>query len=839
MKPRMFGLETEYGFSPMNGNGAVADRAAALGRFMEHAQRTLTHLPDRNSGGMFLASGGRFYRDSGNHPELTTPEVLNPWDACRYILAGDRVMARLAEEFAASESGISRVVITKCNVSYGSAATTWACHESYGHQVEPSRLPESLISHLVTRTIHTGGGGFNNRSLGLEFMISPRVAHLHEAVSDESQSNRGIYHTKDESLSGAGHHRLHVLCGESLSSEVGIWLKMGTTALVVALIEAGIQAGPSIKLRDPLGAMRKLALDTTCTARFPTMDGQERTAIEIQRTWLELAETHQGAAFMPDWTSEACRIWRDVLDRLAQGPQAVERTLEWAIKLSVFRQLAAASNIAWEAIPVWNQVLQPLSAVLPGRRINPRLRAMRNVQITPELLRSSEPIGEAMRAQEGVLEARGLNWDGLGDFLAFRSKAFELDTRFGEVGKDGVFQQLDNAGVLDHHVSGVDRIDEAIDHPPAEGRAHLRGECIRRFSGQSGNACCSWTGVWDLSNQRFLDLAEPFTSEEEWQEMPNGEEHDPVLRRHGDRLMMQIRQAARMYDYGRYDEAFRVLQSNAVTLQSHPTYRHQYLRLHALVQTRRGFPDGIDSLNEVASQHANSLALVADFAFAFRFRGLRPSSDIEYWFERGRDFVEDGSLPQQRAACAFHDHRAWYALSNGQPQEAFEIAGKVVDAQPASRVPPRLRARALATQGEALRQLGRREEAIEVLSQARSIQMSRRYHGDLVEFTIGMQARLEDDRSAGLAKFDEALHMCELLHHRVAEVRNRLLRQRYSGDSATAAETRARVVELRQETPMLAQCPTLAIVLENWDAWSSGEPLPAGLLPSGDFYQGI
>ena len=118
-------------------------------------------------------------------------------------------------------------------------------------------------------------------SPGVEFILSPRVPHMVREVSNDSTGNRGIFHTKDESLCGKGYHRLHLLCGESLCSETATWLKVGTTALVVALIEAGLRPGDAVALQSPLEAMRSFASDTVCKAIVESASGKDLTAIMI------------------------------------------------------------------------------------------------------------------------------------------------------------------------------------------------------------------------------------------------------------------------------------------------------------------------------------------------------------------------------------------------------------------------------------------------------------------------------------------------------------------------------------------------------------------------------
>src|SRR5262249_43606755 len=214
------------------------------------------------------------------------------------------------------------------NVDYSGSGSTWGSHESYLVASPPGTLARQLIPHLVSRLVYTGAGGFKNLSPGLEFTLSPRVAHLGKVRSSDSTANRGIFHEKDEDLCGGRHHRLHLICGESLCSELALWLRMGVTALVVALCEAGLADGEVVELRSPLEAMQRFAGDPTCTATAESVTGVRLTAIAIQRHYLARVEAHVGDAFMPPWAGEGCRRWRAVLGGLEQGWEPAAPTLD-------------------------------------------------------------------------------------------------------------------------------------------------------------------------------------------------------------------------------------------------------------------------------------------------------------------------------------------------------------------------------------------------------------------------------------------------------------------------------------------------------------------------------
>lgn len=509
MAERLMGIETEYAVSAMYSGGGSFDQNELVNRLLGLARGKLVHLPDIG-GGLYLGNGARFYLDYGNHPELTTPECTNPWDVVRYILAGERILAGLAQELA-RDLGVE-VMVFKSNVDYGSRWVTWGCHESYMHRAAPYALSDQIIPHLVTRIIYTGAGGFNSQSSGLEFTLSPRVPHLANVVSNNSTSDRGIFHTKDESLTRPGFHRLHIICGESLCSETAMWLKVATTALVVAMAEAGLRPGLAVGLRSPLQAMQTIASDASCSALVETIQGRRLSALEIQYHYLTLAEKHLGDSRMPPWAEEVCRQWREILNRLLDAPESVAETLDWGIKRALYASYANSRGVAWDSLPHWTRVIGGVRQVLDEE-------GEYDDSLTADfILNRFDPAKPAMQRLNDYRDENGLSWDELDSVLKLRQELLEIDMRFGQLGGSGVFSGLDSAGVLAHHVPGVEAIEEAITEPPEVGRARIRGEVIRRLAGQNGNYQCDWQGIFDVGTNRLLDLSEPFEAAERWLE---------------------------------------------------------------------------------------------------------------------------------------------------------------------------------------------------------------------------------------------------------------------------------------------------------------------------------
>jgi len=198
--------------------------------------------------------------------------------------------------------------------------------------------------------------------------------------------------------------------------ELSTYLKVGTTALVIAMADANIDFGEKRQaLTTPVDAIRRFALNTECRKLSGCDDGNRRSAIDIQRHYLRLAEEHLAAAFMPDWAEEVCRKWRRVLDSLEADPEMLIGSLDWPTKLALFkRHTTACSDLSWNSLPLWTSIAARVSGALSDKD-QPASR--------PFAVRMSKLVWEVIGAIAGLLtnltkmlDEHGLHWDELDSF---------------------------------------------------------------------------------------------------------------------------------------------------------------------------------------------------------------------------------------------------------------------------------------------------------------------------------------------------------------------------------------------------------------------------------------
>ena len=203
-----------------------------------------------------------------------------------------------------------------------------------------------MVPHFVSRQIIVGAGKVGAETEeGLEsgpaFQISQRAEFFEEIVGLETTLKRPIINTRDEPHSDAERfRRLHVIIGDSNMSQVATFVKLGSTALLLALLEdRGADIFPSLP-RRPVEALRRFALDTTLRTSVACEDRTQRTAWDYQDELWELANHYVdqsgGEAVAPaDQVRQLLREWREMLDGVRDDREAIADRVDWIAKLRI------------------------------------------------------------------------------------------------------------------------------------------------------------------------------------------------------------------------------------------------------------------------------------------------------------------------------------------------------------------------------------------------------------------------------------------------------------------------------------------------------------------------
>ena len=322
----------------------------ARGFDLSRSQADPSQLTDEDMGlaNIILTNGARLYVDHA-HPEYSSPEVTNPLDVVLWEKAGESVMRRGAE-LAAQIPGTQPIVLYKNNVDNKGAS--YGSHENYLMRRDVAF--ESIVEHLtpfhVSRQIFTGAGRVGQKQDGSvhDFQITQRADYFEVGVGLETTLKRPIINTRDEPHADPKkYRRLHVIIGDANCSETAIYLKHGTTSLVLAMIEAGFLK-PGLTLSKPVTALHHISYDYSLTTAVPLEDGRTITALDLQGLYLEQAQRFVEREGSDEQTDDILARWEDVLVRLARDPMELKDELDWVAKLSLLEQYRDRDNLDWD-----------------------------------------------------------------------------------------------------------------------------------------------------------------------------------------------------------------------------------------------------------------------------------------------------------------------------------------------------------------------------------------------------------------------------------------------------------------------------------------------------------
>jgi len=377
---RVMGTEVEYGISvqgqpmanPMVASSQVVNAYAsatlkarrarwdfeeesplrdARGFDMSRQVADPSQLTDEDLGlaNVILTNGARLYVDHA-HPEFSTPEVTTPRDIVKWDKAGEQVMLDAAVR-ASQLPGGAPIVLYKNNTDNKGAS--YGAHENY--LMRRSTPFGDIVRHLtpffVSRQVVTGSGrvgiGQDGREHG--FQLSQRADYFEVEVGLETTLKRPIINTRDEPHADPERYRrLHVILGDANLAEISTYLKVGTTALVLAMIEDKFfQRDLTVDL--PVASLRAVSHDYGLKHQLTLTDGRKLTAIQLQLEYLDLAKKYvEERVDADEQTLDVLARWESVLDRLERDPMECARELDWVAKLKLLQQYRDRDGLDWD-----------------------------------------------------------------------------------------------------------------------------------------------------------------------------------------------------------------------------------------------------------------------------------------------------------------------------------------------------------------------------------------------------------------------------------------------------------------------------------------------------------
>jgi proteasome accessory factor A len=358
MSRRITGLETEY--------GCLVDPHVQLQEVLprirdwlfENHRYGLIDQHDRDwdepaGNGGFLFNGGRVYIHMG-HLEYCTPECASATDVVRYDRAGDLLLLEAIDALGLTD----QVHFIRNNIDHYTGAT-FGCHENYSLERKSplhAKNVMSLLTFLTMRVLYTGAGRVGaTRSARLRtelgqaeqaapFQISQRADYIQNDFFEWVQHNRAIINTRDEPLADPRHYRrLHLIHGDTNVLPASLFLKVGTTRLVLDLLDADEM--PMVALGDAVTSLRQISRKLEPPWRVTMADGKTADALEL----LELYRQKAVRLFRgrDEETDALLDLWEQVHQALPTDRSSLIGIVDWVSKEFLLRAFCQQEGIEW------------------------------------------------------------------------------------------------------------------------------------------------------------------------------------------------------------------------------------------------------------------------------------------------------------------------------------------------------------------------------------------------------------------------------------------------------------------------------------------------------------
>jgi Pup amidohydrolase len=374
--PKVCGIETEYGIHGGDGNPIAASSVLVNAYAAEIERRTGWDFEDETPGNdargfaregsmppsvethlanTVLTNGARYYVDHA-HPEYSTPECANPLDLVVHDKAGEEILRRSMLAARRVFPDAPPVVVYKNNSD--GKGNSYGCHENYlmDRALPFAKVVTGVVPHFVTRQIFSGAGKVGTETASfdrVDFQITQRAEFFEEVVGLETTLKRPIVNTRDEPHADPRRfRRLHVIVGDANLSEISTFLKVGTTALVLAMLEDDATPARDLSPADPVRAMHHVSTDLTLAAPLTLADGSTATALEIQWDLLTAARKfaeERGLDVLGDERVGQMVLdrWEAVLGALETDPMSLARQLDWVAKYQLMTAYMDRHGCDW------------------------------------------------------------------------------------------------------------------------------------------------------------------------------------------------------------------------------------------------------------------------------------------------------------------------------------------------------------------------------------------------------------------------------------------------------------------------------------------------------------
>jgi proteasome accessory factor A len=125
-------------------------------------------------------------------------------------------------------------------------------------------------------------------------------------------------------------------------------LKVGSTSLIISMIENGFLDFDEVNLQNPVGVVKDISHDLDLKKVYVTTNGKEFSAIDVQEWYLEKSKLYLSQHGYDDNSRQVIDFWEQAIAGLRNKKEDLADRIDWIAKLNLIKKYQEKNELTIE-----------------------------------------------------------------------------------------------------------------------------------------------------------------------------------------------------------------------------------------------------------------------------------------------------------------------------------------------------------------------------------------------------------------------------------------------------------------------------------------------------------
>lgn len=348
---RITGTEMEWPAQVINQQNRSATRldpqnlSGSVIKFLD--KNGIAYIGNTCTARVFLQNGALWYNDPTSFREYATPVDDSFAGTTSNEMVGEQFTRSALDVYEDTHQGTTilnkRVVDLDNNV--------WGYHENYCVDAKKVGINQASLAllgiHMATRNILFGAGMLTKTG---DFKVGQKTQGIKTDFSRATTNNRPMINLRQEELAdGTRFNRVHIISGDANMSPWATRMKLGTTSLVLRLIEYGREL-EHLRFQQELHEVgSQVSSNYPGGKHIELRNGGMVLPSGVQRFLMKACKQLAREVILPEEEMWTLQEWDKATADLQQNYRLLEDRADWPMKLAILERQRDNHGWSWNS----------------------------------------------------------------------------------------------------------------------------------------------------------------------------------------------------------------------------------------------------------------------------------------------------------------------------------------------------------------------------------------------------------------------------------------------------------------------------------------------------------